>query len=847
MWINRIFNLRPGDFRRGLPMFAYYFLIISSYLIGRVARDALFLDQFKAVQLPYADIAIAALVGFIVAFYIRAGRRVSLRNLQVVSLSFFAINLVAFWWAFHFHRAVWLSPTFYIWVGIFGVLAVTQVWTLANFVWTTREAKRLFGILGSGGIVGGIAGGFIANGIAPRLGTEALLLVMAGFVALCAVLVVIVWNQRYDAGLTEKDQESEDKGPRNLIESFRLVRQSPHLQAIAGLICLSSVVTTAAGWQLKAVAKEALMRKDAIAAFLGAFYGYTGIVALIAQLVITTKLLRRFGVGVALLVLPLSLVGGSTALLIWGSLWAATLLKGSDQVFRYSIDTSALQLLYLPVPVNIKLQVKSFLDTVVWRFGDGLAGLTLLVFATSLHFTPRQISWVNLVLLAVWLLAAYVARRSYVATLNENIQRVRIRPEEVSVPVLDQFTTNVFAAKLNSADPNEILYALALFEMGQTHHAHSAVRNLLEHPSAHVRKKALSVLNSAGDLAVRPQVAVLLRDDNLEVRTEALMYLTRHDNIDPVANIDKISDFAEFSIRSATVAYLARPGEAQNVEAARMILDAMVRENGDAGAKLRLEAARLIAALPDYFETQLAVLMQDADPEVARTAIRAAGTLRKRRFVPTMIERLADAALTADAAESLALFGDSIIGTLRDHLNDRNEPVEIRREIPQVLLHVGTVAAAEVLTESLLQADTVLRFRILCALNKLHELRRNLTVDRQLIETVMIAEVMGHYRSYQILGASGETPNTALKESMNSELERIFRLMKLLFPALDLQKAYHGIQSNDPVTHSNALEFLDNTLNPQLRTLLVPLIDSEITLRERIGFANRVLGFSVSK
>ena len=82
-FINRVFNLRPGDFQRGLPLFGYYFLIISSYGMARAARDSLFLDRFKAIQLPYADIAIAALVGFIVAFYIRLGRKVSLRNLQV--------------------------------------------------------------------------------------------------------------------------------------------------------------------------------------------------------------------------------------------------------------------------------------------------------------------------------------------------------------------------------------------------------------------------------------------------------------------------------------------------------------------------------------------------------------------------------------------------------------------------------------------------------------------------------------------------------------------------------------------------------------------------------------------
>jgi hypothetical protein len=106
--------------------------------------------------------------------------------------------------------------------------------------------------------------------------------------------------------------------------------------------------------------------------------------------------------------------------------------------------------------------------------------------------------------------------------------------------------------------------------------------------------------------------------------------------------------------------------------------------------------------------------------------------------------------------------------------------------------------------------------------------------------------MMGHYRSYQILGTSGgQLDEASSKQIMAEELERIFRLMKLLYPMLDLQNAYLGIQSNDPLKHANALEFLDNTLSPRLRSRLVPLIDSEVSAEERIRLADRFLGFSV--
>jgi len=55
-----------------------------------------------------------------------------------------------------------------------------------------------------------------------------------------------------------------------------------------------------------------------------------------------------------------------------------------------------------------------------------------------------------------------------------------------------------------------------------------------------------------------------------------------------------------------------------------------------------------------------------------------------------MLDQLGNETLAADAMDALALFSDAITGALRDHLNDPNLPIEIRQQIPQVLLRIGT-------------------------------------------------------------------------------------------------------------------------------------------------------------
>jgi ATP:ADP antiporter, AAA family len=849
-WIERALNVHPGDLGRGSLLCASLFLIITAYKIGGVAAAALFLSRFQAKNLAYADIASAVLVAIIIAGYVAIARRVHLRNLLVGSMLFFASNCAVFWALDHYYsRLVWLFPAFYIWVKIFGVIVPTQIWTLANYVLTTREAKRVFGMVGGGGVAGWIFSGYFSKAMTRSFGTESLLLGMVVFVSICAGLVVLIWRsgQQAVAGGHEIEEGAGKNSPRNLRQSARLVFTTPYLRAIAAVICISSLVTTLTGWQFLAIAQQTLVRKDALAIFLGNFNFYAGILSLLFQLLFTTRFLRRFGIGTALFMLPATVLMGSAGLLAFGTLAAVTTLKSCDQVLRYSLDQSTRELLYLPLAARLKIQVKWFLDTVVWRLGDGLSGLAVLVFATALHMSAREISWVVLILCSAWLLSVAIVRREYVATLKESISQHRVDVEQVSMSVLDRSTTDLLASSLAASDPKDILYALSLFEVERQRAAHPVIRSLLSHPAPEVRQKAIQILSESGDKTVRPDIERLIRDPDLSVRTEALLYLTHHAHVDPLELMQAEDDFADFSVSSAVVAYLARPGETQILEAAQQILATMVGEPLPERQRHRVEAARLLGELPDCFDPLLSNLLADPDPVIAREAIQSVGKLRKRRLVPDLLDRLGHHDLRTQCASALGEFGDTIVGALRDHLGDPSVAVEARREIPSIMVKIGTPAAAQVLMDNLLERDTTLRFRIISALNKLQRLHPGIETDAQTLETVLAAEILGHYRSYQILDKLGTAANSedpvgrALSESMQLELERIFRLLGLLYPHLDVHSAYVGLQSKSVSVHDNALEFLDNVLKPQLREMLVPLLDGKITIHERARLAAKLV------
>jgi HEAT repeat protein len=252
--------------------------------------------------------------------------------------------------------------------------------------------------------------------------------------------------------------------------------------------------------------------------------------------------------------------------------------------------------------------------------------------------------------------------------------------------------------------------------------------------------------------------------------------------------------------------------------------------------------------MPDLFEDELETLVNDTNTKVAVLAIRAIGAGTTPGIISSVLDRLGEPDLTSEAVETLGRCGDGIVDLVSERLVNGSTPIEIRREIPRVLLNIGTVAAKKVLMESLLVGDTKLRSQIIASLASLQSRHPDFDLDVQMIESLVVAEIIGHYRSYQIqetLDKALDRDNgmfKALQESMKNDLERIFQLIKLLNPEYDLKSAYVGIHSDSPQVRANALEFLEHILKPELRNLLVPALDPDVSSAKRAQLTERLIG-----
>src|SRR5215468_9167520 len=161
-----IVDIRGQELGRVLLMSTYLLLIIASYSITKAVRDSLFVTNIGPAQLPYVYLLIAAAMGVVSIQYSRAVNRIGLHRLIRLTSLIAVSNLLLFWFVFRGSSTAWFY-VFYVWVSLFGAITASQFWLLANYVFNPREARRLFGWLAAGGILGGIVGGGATTVLAP--------------------------------------------------------------------------------------------------------------------------------------------------------------------------------------------------------------------------------------------------------------------------------------------------------------------------------------------------------------------------------------------------------------------------------------------------------------------------------------------------------------------------------------------------------------------------------------------------------------------------------------------------------------------------------------------------------
>jgi ATP/ADP translocase len=436
----RFFYIRAGEGYRLGVMAALLFLLIAANNLIKILRDSIFLGHHSASELPYLYILVALCAGVIIATYTKHTAQVSLVRLILATNALIVLMIAGFWFLLTYIDPAWSHYAFYIWSAMVSIIAVAQLWTLANQLFNPDEGKRLFGLLAAGGTVGGAAAAFGAKWTLHLSVESDHFLWVVGGIYLAASLLLLMTQRHLREMTPEKGAVNTNETEAGTAENvFARLADSRYLKTIAAVILVSVIVSTLFDFELKSAAKASYPSKSALAAFFSSYYGWLSVATLFAQVVLTGKTLNKLGLSTSLYVTPVTLLTGALAIMIWPGLIAAALTRIADATLRNSIHRSSMEVLYMAVPADVIKSIKTFLDVVVERAGDASAGfIILLVGFASLGSYRPYVHFICVGLIFLWIVLIQFLRSGYAEALRQGAL-----PQEPSLPSGSDATAQV--------------------------------------------------------------------------------------------------------------------------------------------------------------------------------------------------------------------------------------------------------------------------------------------------------------------------------------------------------------------------------------------------------------------
>tara|TARA_R110002051_G_scaffold255120_2_gene314207 strand:- start:36764 stop:39583 length:2820 start_codon:yes stop_codon:yes gene_type:complete len=851
--IKKIFDVREGEFKVSLWMLAYIFLVIAVLLIIKPTVNALFLSELGIEQLPFAYLLVAVTAVTTSYFYSKAVSKFPLKKVIEVTIISSIIILIGLGVLLSLHVVNGiLLYFFYIWVAIYAVLSASQFWVLANLVFNIREAKRLFGFIGSGAIIGGIFGGYLTSILAPLIGNENLMFVAALLLFFCIPLLRKIWHIRVKKNGSVKKHK--DLG-NNTEPPLKLILKSKHLTYIASIVAVSVVVAKLVDYLFSEFASSAITDADELTSFFAFWFSTFNLLSLVIQLFFTHRIVGIWGVGFSLLLLPMGIFGGSILFLMLPELSAVVVIKAMDGILKQSIHKSASELLTLPLPFDLKNKTKSFIDVVVDSLATGIAGCLLIFVVRGLDLSSLYIGILIIVLVCLWLYFIYKVRIEYYKTFRTNLEVLtnsfkktkKIASTKVSVVA---GMRSVF--KKGSED--QILFMLdKLMEINDKRFAED-VEVLLEHPSNKVKLSAIQNLYYLNSKSMTAEVSELLKIDDHDLTIATLAYILSFSHKDKSFVFDAYLEDPNDRLSSAALFCLAREAKNNHSLKQRYSLLDRISKALDYSKKnihnLSYTETVIeilgVANMPIYHHTLLGFL-ENENEEIVKTTIKSIGGTMDPTLVQHIMPLLGQKKYRPTVIEAFKQYGLQILPLLRKNVQERLQTLSVIRFIPMAMQSFYSKEAVHHLLAILKDNDLTVRLEVVRALSAIRATHPQLKFNRYKVVSVIFDECKLHHqtlssmhtqiiisyrnrtKSKKEIGDGERNARTSLLEllerRLDSGLERIFKLLGLRYQQNDVAIAFEGLLSQKQEAQHNAIEFLDNLLTGELKRKLLPIIE----------------------
>ena len=396
-------DMRGVDGRATVRFAIRLFLILLAYYLMKPVREELVLSGGSAEIRSYALAGQATILLLLVPFYSRIIKHLHGDRLFQIVTVFLAANIAVFYVLGS--AGMNIGVAFFIWLGIFSVVQISQFWTMVSDYHCVDKGKKLTSYIAIGGSLGAMIGAMIAKTLYLQLGAYGLMLVSIGMLMVAVAIPGVKGGER-------DDHHDPDDSIQHLLGGLKRVLDQPYLRWIAVSVVLLNLINSTGEFVLADFVTGEKSGKE-IGQFYSTFYLYVNIATLILQAFVVRPMYKVIGVGGALISLAAMNLFMYLSVLAFPVLAWFAIVKTADNSIDYSVANTTKQILFLPLDRFTRYEGMLAINTFFTRFGDLIQGGVIFLVISVLSLKPMVLVGTNIVLCLLWLLVTMKVSRMF--------------------------------------------------------------------------------------------------------------------------------------------------------------------------------------------------------------------------------------------------------------------------------------------------------------------------------------------------------------------------------------------------------------------------------------------------
>jgi AAA family ATP:ADP antiporter len=353
-----------------LIAFFYFFGLLTSYYMLRSVREAMGVRYGpENYSWLYTTTFVCMLIaqpiyGVLVSRYAR-------RVFVPVVYLFFLVFIVGFYLAWQREAARdAMAPVFYVWLSVANLFTVSVFWSYMTDVFSSEQAKRMFGFVAAGGSAGGLCGAGLTMLFAGHLDIDGIFAMSFLFLAMATVCATLLGRYAVAASQRSDAAEMDAIIGGTSFAAFRLVVSKVPLRWLA-VFMICSGVGGGILYSQQGFAVRELFASDADrAGYFAQIDLYTNLMALLLEIFVARWLFVKYGTARVLTLMPLMLMAGFFILMTTPYVILIAVFQVLSRGIRFAFGETALASCYTSLSREIRYKGKGFIDTFVYRLSD---------------------------------------------------------------------------------------------------------------------------------------------------------------------------------------------------------------------------------------------------------------------------------------------------------------------------------------------------------------------------------------------------------------------------------------------------------------------------------------------